>query len=239
MDRLEIAIAKSSWAGFRAVELDFGAYPEMPEEELVARLRANELEVAAIATGALVPGKGPAGLDDLARVGRIATLARRLDCGVVVIPAPAEGEIPQLAESLGMLDRALAEVPTMVCLVNRRGTILAEPRAFTRLWDHGVPQRVGLALNPGEAILAGWDPLDPEALPAKPRHLYLNEAANGRIVPPGEGELDLTALAAALRVDGYEGSITLALENADPWDVEPAVRRLHEEMLGWFGASLE
>src|SRR5918912_183714 len=70
---------------------------------------------------------------------------------------------------------------------------------------------------PAEALLAEWDPLDLDALPAAPAYVYLNDAADGRVVPPGEGGLDLERLGAALEERGFEGSVCLRLQNADPW----------------------
>ena len=71
-------------------------------------------------------------------------------------------------------------------------------------------------------------------LPALPRHVYLNDAAGDRVVPPGEGRLDLAGLGQALRERGYGGAVCLALENADPWAVEPVAREIAEAAREWF-----
>jgi sugar phosphate isomerase/epimerase len=229
-----MALAKVAWAGFQAAELPLPG--DLPEEDaLRERLRAEDLELAALYAGQAPLGTGEASLVDLARIGRAAAFTRGLDSSIVVVSAPAEGELPELARSLAALDRALGEVAVDLCLVNRSGSILAGRDDFQRLWDHGLPERVGLALDPGQAGLAGWDPLELDALPELPRHVYLNDARDGRIVPPAEGDLDLAALGKALRLRGYSGSITLLLENADPWAVEPIVREAREAAEAWFG----
>ena len=230
-DRLEIAIAKTGWAGYDGVELPFPA--ELPtEDELRYYLRANELELAAIHAGVLPLG-GEAALAELARLGRSAALTRALDGAVIVVTAPAEGALEALLSSLRLLDRALRDVAVDVCLAHRTGTLLPDPGALAELWSLRLPERVGLALDPGQALLAGWDPLELEALPELPRHVYLTDAAGGRPVPPGEGALDLDCLGAALRTNGYGGSVVLRLENADPWAVEPLAKELRELMGGW------
>jgi hypothetical protein len=54
------------------------------------------------------------------------------------------------------------------------------------------------------------------------------------VAPPGEGALDLAGLGAALRLRGYCGAVTLVLENADPWSVEPLAMELREAAATWF-----
>ena len=230
-DRLEIAIAKTGWAGYHGVELPFPA--ELPTEgELRYYLRANELELAAIHAGVLPLG-GETALEELARLGRAAALTRALDGSVIVVTAPAEGSLEALLSSLRLLDRALRDVAVDVCLAHRTGTLLTTPEALAELWSLRLPERVGLALDPGQALLAGWDPLELDALPELPRHVYLTDAAGRRLVPPGEGTLDLERLGTELRTHGYGGSVVLRLENADPWAVEPLAKELHQMMGAW------
>ncbi|HEU4753989.1 MAG TPA: sugar phosphate isomerase/epimerase [Armatimonadota bacterium] len=232
-DRFEIAMAKVAWAGFKAVELSLAR--ELPAgEALRARLRAEEIELAALEAGEAPLGVDDAALEALGGIGRAAALTRALDGGVVVLSAPAEGELPELARALAALHRALGELPVDLCLANRAGTLLSAREELQRLWDHGVPERVGLALDPAQAVLAGWDPLDLDALPELPRHVYLNDLRGGRVVPPGEGELNLSGFAKELRLRGYSGAVTLTLENADPWAVEPIARESRERAEDWF-----
>src|SRR5947207_3701258 len=55
-DRLELAVTKVAWAGYDAVELAL-AGEEVPDAaRLRDRLRAEELEVAAVCAGSLPPG---------------------------------------------------------------------------------------------------------------------------------------------------------------------------------------
>jgi sugar phosphate isomerase/epimerase len=231
-DRWETAIAKVAWAGYQAIELRFPGAALPDADELLRRVRANELDVAALYGGALPAD--PSAEADLARIGRVCVSARPLDAPLVVLDPPAEGSVTDLARTLHLLDRALSDVPVDLCLTNGRETLLADPDAIGRLWAAGLPRRIGLALDPGEALLAGWSPLDLDALPALPRHVYLTDAAAGRTVPAGEGELELEALGSALRVRGYGGIICLLLQNADAWAVEPMTREIREAAGNWF-----
>lgn len=229
-DRLEIAIAKCAWAGFRGVELPLTG--ELPSVEAVrGRLRADGLELSAVHAGTL-PGGGPEALAEQGRIGRAAAFARALDGALLVVEAA--GTPAEIAASLRLLDRALGEVAVDLCVVNGTETALASRDALAALWAEGLPERVGLALDPARALLAGWDPLDLEALPELPRHVYLTDADGTCAVPPGEGKLDLPRLGAELRYRGYGGSLVLRLENADPWAVEPLTREIREAAEEWF-----
>ncbi|MCC2668508.1 MAG: Xylose isomerase-like barrel [Armatimonadetes bacterium] len=229
-DRWEIAIAKVGWAGYPGVELALPA--ELPDEqEAQSRLRANGLELAAVYAGTLPSDS--ADLEALAGIGRAAAFARALDGSVAVVSAPATGTLEGLAASLRLLDEALRDRAVDLCVVNGRGTLLDSLDALRQLWGQRLPERVGIALDPGQALLAGWDPLNPEALPELPRHVYLTDANGQQPVPPGEGSLDAEALGEALRRCGYAGSVVLRLENADPWAVEPIVRETVESATAW------
>ncbi len=235
-ERLDMALARVAWAGYTAAEVALAVEPYPEEEWLRGRLRAEELELAAVFAGELPRGAGEAALPALARIGRAAAQARALDAAVVVLTAPAEGEPAEVAAALGLLDRALGDLPIDVCVVNGTGTVLASVEDLRRFWEAGLPGRGHLALDPAQAALAGWDPADLDVLPELPRHVYLTDARNGRPVPPGEGDVELPALADALRLRGYAGAVCLRLENADPWAVEPVARETRVLAGGWFGA---
>jgi sugar phosphate isomerase/epimerase len=234
-DRLEIAVAKVNWAGYEEIELFLDREPLPPEEAVREKLRVDGLDLAAVHAGTLPSAAGDAALPQLARIGRAAAFARALDGGMVIVAAPPEGTLRELAQLLGTLDLALGGLAVDICLVNRAGTLLAAPDYMNELWQAGLERRFGLAVDPGQAILAGWDPLDLDALPELPRYVYLNDAGPRGIAPPGEGLLDPGALGEALRLRGYGGSVCLALENADPWAVEPIAREIREAAQGWFG----
>lgn len=235
-DRLEIAVAKIGWAGYRHVELALDAATLPPEEALRARLRADELELAAVNAGVIPAAEGDH-VESLAAIGRAAALARSLDGSLLICRAPASGSLRQMAASLELLDLALGGLAVDVCLVNRRETLLDRPEALEELWAHDLSDRYAVALDPAEAHLAGWNPLALDLLPALPRHVYLNDATSVRVVPPGDGDVDLEGLGHALRLRGYSGAISLVLENADPWDVEPRVKEAYQLAAAWFGAS--
>lgn len=238
-DRLDLALSKVAWAGYPAVEVEVSP-TALPDEELLrVRLRAEELELAALAAGTLpIVGTDEEGLEALGAFGRVAALARALDCPLIVARAPEQGEITALAATLQLLDRALAEVTIDLCLLHAPGTMLATPADLHALWQAGVPERVGITLDPAAAALAGWEGTVLDQLPTLPRHAYLTDLRSGRTVPPGEGSLDLAAFGAALRQHGYQGSVTVLLENADPWVVEPLAREAAELAAGWLGADI-
>jgi sugar phosphate isomerase/epimerase len=154
---------------------------------------------------------------------------------VVVLEAPPAGDLPSFTAAVKLLDRALGDYAADLCLVNRPGTLLDSREALADFWRQDLPERIGLALDPAAALLAGWNPLDLDGLPLPPRHVYLNDAREGKIVPPGEGDLDLTNLGRALAKREYGGSICLRLENADPWMVEPLAKEIREQAVVWFG----
>lgn len=234
-DRVPVAIAKVGWAGYPEVELAVGPDGFPPLEDTRARIAANELSVCAVRAGAAPPEGGEAGLEALSELGRAAQFARALDCSLLVVEAPAAGERAGLARALRMLDSALGALAVDVCLVNRPGTLLETPAHFRELWSAGLPERVHLALDPGRALLSGWDPAEVDPLPELPRYVYLNDARGGRIVPPGEGDLDLARLGETLRGHGYGETVCLLLENADAWAVDPIARELRVQAEAWFG----
>jgi sugar phosphate isomerase/epimerase len=230
-DRPQIAVAKVAWAGYGAVELAVDPHALPDETEAQRWLRANELELAAVFAGA-VPAGEPPDPEALAPIGRAAALTRALDGGLVVVRAPETGTLAGLANSLSLLDSALSRLSLDLCVVNAAGTLLALPDALAELWATRGG-KTPVAIDPGEALVSGWDPLDFDGLPALPRHVYLDDAADGRLVPPGQGTLDPERLGRLLRERGYAGSVSLLLRNANPWEVEPVVRELRESAAVW------
>ena len=99
---LERAMARVAWAGFEAVEI---ALPDqglegIDREDLKARLRANELDVAAIHAGRLGARDAQEALEAAGRIGRAALLARELDGSRVVAEPPEDGSMEHLAAGL-------------------------------------------------------------------------------------------------------------------------------------------
>ena len=228
-------MAKVGWAGYAGVELSLPGPLPLPEEELAQRLRANSLEVIAIHAG-VIPAGGRGAEEELSRIGRTCLLARALDAATVIVEAPAEGEVAALAHTLGLLRGALGETAVDLCLANKTGTLLSRPASFTELRAAGLEAPIGLALDPGQALLAGWDLADLAGISGRIRHVYLTDAdpALGRSVPAGDGNADFEKLAAHLEEAGYVGAISLLLQNADPWDVEPRAQELRDQAAEWF-----
>jgi sugar phosphate isomerase/epimerase len=232
------ALARVAWAGYGAVELALGdGVPEGEAvEELAARLAANELEPAAVHAGELGAQDAEGALAAAGRVGQAALLAQRLDAHRVVVEAPAAGRLEHLAAGLVTLLRVIQEVPVTLCVANRAGSMVATPAAMTELRRRVPDDRLAFALDPAEAARAGWDAAaELPRLPEPPQYVYLNDAAGAALVPPGEGEVDWPALAGALRAAGYDGFVTLRLNGAEPWAVEPAAKDARLQAAEWFG----
>jgi sugar phosphate isomerase/epimerase len=236
-EALPRALARVAWAGYRAVELALGgAVPEGDAaEELAARLAANELEVAAVHAGELGARDPEEALEAAGRVGRAALLAQRLDGPRVVVEAPAAGTVEHLAAGLVTLLRVLEEVPVTLCLANRAHSMASTPAELAELRRRVPGDRLAFALDPAEAWREGWDAADALArLPERPQVVYLNDCAGPALVPPGEGEVQWPRLAAALRAAGYDGFLTLRLNGAEPWAVEPAAKEARLRAAEWF-----
>ncbi|MBI3911087.1 MAG: sugar phosphate isomerase/epimerase [Armatimonadetes bacterium] len=236
-DRLEIALAKVAWAGYQGVEM---ALEDAPSDTswLRERLQNNQLRMADIHAGALGAADREAALEGAARIGRLALLAREMDGSRVVVTAPEQGDFEALAYGLRALLGALERLPVAVCVANSAGTLVATPENLARL-NEAVPAPAhALALDPGQALLAGWDPAQPERWPAVPQVVYLNDARAGCLRPPGAGEVDWPRLAAALRGAGFDGAVTLALVGAHDYEVEPAAREARLAAEEWFGVGV-
>lgn len=227
-DRWQIALAKVAWAEFRAVELALREEPFPPEDGLRKTLRANELELLAVDAGVIHLGDDR--IESLARVGRAAALARALDCGLVVLCAPRLGTLAELGEALGMLDRALGGLEVSFALRHCPETLLPDLAAAQSFLSGDVPERIGLALDPAAAVMAGWEPFQLAEMPVQPIHVYLNDVSrtNGhrRRVPAGDGYLELEALIEALEEEDYAGGLTADLHGADAWAVDLAAREV-------------
>jgi sugar phosphate isomerase/epimerase len=239
LDRLETALAKVAWADFPAAEVAVDPFALPDEAVLRARLQAEELELAALATGrlpgeAFLAGNLPATLPALARTAR---MARALDAPVVVLGPVGPISPADLATALRVLEAGLAGLSVDLCLVHAPHSALATPQDFAALWARGVPARCAPALDAARAALAGWDAAT-ASLPVPPRHVYVNDLRAGEVVPAGEGTLDLEPLAERLRGEGYRGALTVLLDGAEAWAVEPAARAAGEAAAGWFGAGI-
>jgi sugar phosphate isomerase/epimerase len=239
LEPLPRALARVSWAGYRAVELALpGGDPEPAEgaSELRDRLQANELQVTAVHAGELSAAAGEAALAAGVRIGRAALLARQLGGERVIVTAPTAGGIEALATGLDQLLAALGGEPVRIAVTNRAQSLLPGPEAMVDLRRRVASSRLELALDPAEAVLAGWDAASAlGALPDVPAYIYLTDARAGQPVPPGEGDVDWPRLAAALRRAGCDGVVTLRLAGADPWAVEPTAKEVRFAALQWFG----
>jgi inosose dehydratase len=217
------ALDELSILGFTSVEVWLGhvAHPEEAAEALAAR----GLTAAAVSAGGFYEHGGA---DPLQAVALASSLHVR---HLVACCAPA-----RLAEVANLVPRGIT-----LCVENHWDQVLAKPEELVR----AISPHDGVAacLDTGHALLAGVEPARfASALGRRLRHVHLKEGRAAtwleqllgrrlrrrllprpRPVSPGYGDLDLEHLACALLALGYEGTVTLEHEGADP---APALAQL-------------
>jgi sugar phosphate isomerase/epimerase len=227
-----------TWAGFEAVELVAPSNAALPDPVASrALLEAAGATLTAVDAGVLGGEDAGAALESAAHVGRCAVMAQELQCNRVIcdlsLPSPE-----MAAETAGRLLVALAQVPVLVCLRNGPED---GPEATQRLLEliAAHPDRLGLALNPGAALRAGWYPLQgwPLLGPAV-RHVYAADAVGDRPAALGTGEVRWEELAERLLADGYSGTVTLWQEegrmHSDPVFAEAELKEARFLLESWF-----
>jgi sugar phosphate isomerase/epimerase len=238
---LEGALARISWAGFRFAELALFPADPLPEAgSLAAALETADLSLAAVDAGTLRAEDPSAGLESASHMGRCAVLARSLKANRVVCDLEIDSE-PLARQILGQLLSVLAEVPVLLCLRNRPGE---GPERWERLLRLATdnPDRLGLALNPGAAHRAGWDPLaEWDRVSSLLRHLYVTDAAGSAPVAPGTGDVPWEDLAKRLQEIGYSGAVSLWMEEAsafgDPLFAEAELKEARFLIESWFDGA--
>jgi sugar phosphate isomerase/epimerase len=235
---LDRALMRITWAGFEAVELYAPPGASLPDPVATATLlEAAGTTPTAIDAGALGGEDAGAALESAAHVGRCAVLAHDLQCNRIVCDlALPTGELA--AQTVRQLLAALSEMPVLVCLRNRPED---GPEAVQRLLEliAAHPDRLGLALNPGAALQAGWDPLQGwPLLGPVVRHVYATDADEERPAALGTGDARWEELAGRLLESGYSGAVTLWQEegrvHSDPIFAEAEVKEARFLMEGWF-----
>jgi len=234
---LDRALARIAWAGFRHAEIGFRSADPLPDpSRLMETVEAADLSVAAVDAGTLQAVEGTAGLEAAAHLGRCAVLAHAVKANRVI--CDLESDTEALArEILGQLLTALADAPVLLCLRNRAG----EER---KVWERRLqlvtdnPDRLGLALDPGAALCAGWNSLAewPRISPFL-RHLYVTDANGPRPAAPGAGDVPWEEMAERLRDADYSGAVSLRMEEGafgDPLFAEAELKEARFLMESWF-----
>ncbi len=218
------ALAALAALGLTRVEVWLGHATEGPAAAAEA-LAERGLEAAAVSAGGFYHA-------DSDVPARASELGEAIGAPIVVM-CVAPSLVPVLA--------ARVASSLVVCVENHWDQALARPEEVSAALRS--EPRVAACLDTGHALLAG---VRPERfaghLGARLRHVHLKEArlpgAAVRLlgrkvrrrllerpapVAPGEGDLDLPRLFAALSAAGFEGTIAVEHEGAEP---EAALRRL-------------
>jgi len=238
---LDRALARISWAGFRSTELFLPPAGPPPEAAaLAAHLEAVDLSLAAIDAGPLTGEDGAAGLKPAAHLGRCTVLARDLQANRVICDLAIVSE-PLARQILNQLLAALASIPVLLCLRNRPEDLPPDRERLLRLIGTD-PDRLGLALDPGAASRAGWDPVEAwECLQPSVRHLYVTDAAGAAAAALGTGGVRWEELAERVRASGYSGAVSLgageAMTIADPLFAEAELKEARFLMESWFDGA--
>lgn len=237
---LDRALARISWAGFRHAEVVLLPADPLPEPSwLAGTVDAADLSVAAVDAGTLQAVEGTAGLESAAHLGRCAVLARALNANRVVCDLESDSEATARA-LLGQLLGALSDVPVLLCLRNHPGED-RNAREFRMQLVTDNPDRLGLALDPGAACRAGWNPLAewPRVGPFL-RHLYVTDAAAPQPAAPGTGDVPWEELAERLQAANYSGAVSLRMEQGafgDPLFAEAELKEARFLMESWFDGA--
>ena len=93
------------------------------------------------------------------------------------------------------------------------------PADLARLLEVLEPVAIGVDFDPGSLVVGGYSPQEAvEALGPSILHVHLTDAqatrGRGRLVPVGEGSVDLPALLGALEARDYRGWLTIRVPEA-------------------------
>jgi sugar phosphate isomerase/epimerase len=227
-----------TWAGFEAVELYAPSEASLPDPVSAGgALEAADMRLTAVDAGTLGGEDASAALEAAVHVGRCALLAHELQCNRIVCDL-ALPSADVATKTVGHLLAALGEVPVLVCLRNGPHD---GPEATARLLEliAAHPDRLGLALHPGAAIRAGWNPLQWwDLLAPTLRHVYATDAEGERPAALGTGEVRWEELTERLPQSGYSGAVSLWQEegrvHSDPVFAEVELKEARFLLESWF-----
>lgn len=254
MDKIDAAAA----AGFRAVELwnsDVTAYVEGGGslQEVKDRLAARGLTVPSmIAIMGFVGNEAPGREERLAEARRRMEQARSLGAPFIVAsPPPGRADLARCGEDYKELLRIGRETgirPAMEFLgfVEHVNSIAAAREILERSGDAGATIVIDwfhMVRGDGrETMLEDLRALKAEQiaivhLDDVPYSKPFGEMTDGDRVYPGDGEIPLADLFAALAETGYDGPLSLELFNADLWAQDPyqVAKTGFEKSRRWFG----
>lgn len=234
-----VAAAKAGFAGIEIFREDIIGFDGAPEE--VARLAAeNGIAVLGLQSlrdfEALPEGERPWAME---RAGRFLDLAARLGAPLLVVCANTR------PDALDDPDRAAADLGALADMAAARGLKIgyealassAHVRSYLDAWEivrKAARPNLGLVVNvvhsfAADAGLAGLDAIDPERIFL----VHIADAPITRIdqrllteafrLLPGQGNLPVAALHAALARRGYRGPVSVEVFNEQIRALKPAL----------------
>ena len=227
---VEQALADIASAGYEGCELFDGNIAAFADD--LTRLRdllaANDLTLVATYSGANFVFRDVLG-DELWRIERTAAMAAELGAEHLVVGGGAVRAGGRDGDDLQRLAEALGEVET---IASRYGlTPSYHPHLGTIVEDedslHALMALTTIGLCPDTAHIAagGADPVQiVQQYGARIPYVHLKDwsARAQRFLPLGVGDLDLTGVTTALDQHGYDGWITVELDDYDGPPVEAA-----------------
>jgi sugar phosphate isomerase/epimerase len=186
-----------------------------------ARLRASGMACA----GIYPPGWGGSDAADVAAHARaIVKCVEFADAlgadHVATTGAEKRGEAGGLERVIDCAHRVAAQTagsPVRLCLEPHLGNALQMPEDFAQVFAAVPDPRVGLCVDTGHFHAAGVDTVEViRRFAPRVFNVHLKDHVGAVSVGIGSGEIDLTAVIAALRKIDYRGGLTVELEVEDP-----------------------
>ncbi|MCC6445200.1 MAG: sugar phosphate isomerase/epimerase, partial [Armatimonadetes bacterium] len=116
-----------------------------------------------------------------------------------------------------VLDRISPDSPVRLALENHYGNVLEQPEDYEKVFAAIDDPRVGMCLDTGHFHSARVDTVELiRAFASRIHAVHLKDHIGTASVGIGRGEIDLSAILAALKEAGYRGGLTVELEVEDP-----------------------
>lgn len=157
--------------------------------------------------------------------------------------ASPRGQPGALDRVIGCARAVLAQVdpatPVRLTLEPHYGNVLQQPEDFERVLAAVDDERLGICLDTGHFHAAAVDSIGFIERHAPRIHaVHLKDHIGAVSVGIGRGEVDLAAVVAALRANGYRGDLTIELEVVDPENLPRYTQEAYVYTCGLLGRKL-